>query len=208
MKTQVTCNRKDQCQVGCGSKLPHIHNQGCEVGCVRHGGIHGAICLPEPALVRCDTAGEAGACEDCDHGHDHAIIPFRCRTKPGPWFSCPSTNTVVHCNPVPEPAAPHGASFKGTASQLVRYFAGMTEERFQALMHADFTIMEAEDRKAVAERIMRENGQGDREAEAGLDARVLAEIHSFGARTRGMTNANRIYSEELYARSHIMKLIE
>ena len=50
--------------------------------------------------VRCDTAGEAGACGDCDHGVDHEIIPFRCHTKPGKWFSCPSTNTVVHCNPV------------------------------------------------------------------------------------------------------------
>ena len=54
---------------------------------------------------QCDTAGEVGACGGCDHGHDHEIIPFKCRTKRGPWFSCPATNTVVHCNPIaPSPA--------------------------------------------------------------------------------------------------------
>ena len=53
--------------------------------------------------VRCDRTGEAEACDSCDHGHDHEIIPFRCHTKRGDWFACPSTNMVVHCNPIPAP---------------------------------------------------------------------------------------------------------
>ncbi|KKM94466.1 hypothetical protein LCGC14_1198070 [marine sediment metagenome] len=171
---QMICSKKDECVADCRLKLPHERKGGCDVKCVDRLGILNATCEPysdltyplrpprgEPAQVRCDTAGEAGACEGCDHGRDHEIIPFKCHTKRGPWFSCPSTNTVVHCNPVPEPVKPHGVAFKGTPSQLFRYLGGLTDERFQAMMHAGITIDTAPDLKADALRVQEDaNGEG------------------------------------------------
>ncbi len=221
--SKVTCNRKDECQFkGCTHREKHEGSDNCERGCLQRNGIDGAICLPEPALVRCDSW------EDCPDSSCEKNLPHEPVIGCFERFYCRRVECHVRCNPVPEPAAPHGAvcqacgmtndrvrhstgtgflcddymacanrvernlrrsaetelealrphgvAFKGTATQLVRYFAGMTEQRFQALMHADFTIREAEDRKAVAERIMRENGQGDREAEAHLKRKVWIEV--------------------------------
>ncbi|KKK67231.1 hypothetical protein LCGC14_2956170, partial [marine sediment metagenome] len=94
----VVCNKKDECQYkGCTSATEHRHSDICDTPCAGSRGVKGALCEPvptdltyplrppsgEPAQVRCDTAGEAGACEGCDHGRDHEIIPFKCHTKRG-----------------------------------------------------------------------------------------------------------------------------
>ncbi len=170
MKVQVSCNRKDQCQVGCGSKLPHAHNQGCEVGCVRHGGIKGAICLPEPALVRCDTWRDCDA-KNCLKWEPHEAGP----TCYQGWF-CPRQAVRVTCNPVPEPAAPHGPiTLVGLAGKAEPVFAQIKHlADLEAKGEIRLIDIAAENRKADAERIMEENGQGDREAEAGLEEKVRA----------------------------------
>ena len=136
----VACDTADECRnPDCGARLLHDPSR-CGPGARRW--CHYAHCLVHckpvdaPQLVRCDTAGQAGYCGECDHGRDHEIIPFKCHTKPGRWFSCPLTNTVVHCVPIPEPAKPHGIAGKGTIGQFLAWLASHTEEQFQEMMHA------------------------------------------------------------------------
>ena len=163
-------------------------------------------CLPEPALVRCDTADEMD-CRSCHHEGEHLWLDRPFSGSPCGRRYCKSSDSLVRCNPVPEPAAAHGVAFKGNAPQLLRYLSGLTEERFQAMMHAGFTITDAdEQRKAEAERIFRDM-TGDREAEAGLEEKVLAVIHDFGAITRGNNNPALIQLQEGCATARIMELI-
>lgn len=239
---KVTCNRKDGCQYkGCWHANEHNENPtACHPsGCITSGGIKGAICLPEPALVRCDTAGECGN-DECVASRDHKAD--HCTNRRGHY--CRFADCHVRCNPVPEPAAPgtdlyvtggiktdaltrkpHGVVFKGNAPQLMRYLGGLTEERFQAMMHAGFTITDVDgQRKADAARVFAEmqRPQGyhdvaefyrsnqqveDEEARIELENRVLAEIHSFGALTRGATDTMLIWSQEQAATAHMMRLI-
>ncbi len=187
---QVVCNKKDECTFkGCISATEHRHSDICDTPCKGAQGVKGALCEPvptdlfgpltppwgKPAQVRCDTAGEAGTCEGCDHGRDHEIIPFKCHTKRGRWFSCPSTNTIVHCNPVPEQAKPRGVAFKGTPSQLFRYLGGLTDERFQAMMHAGITIDTAPDLVAEALRVQEEANEPGM-PESVYSSRIHAEV--------------------------------
>lgn len=125
-------------------------------------------CKPEPATFRCDTWRSCGS-HDCPHVTEHE-----------PWGNCDerraycsTSDTMIQCLPVPEPAAPHGVvSLYGLAGKAETVFA---EIKHLADLEAkgELRLVDiAKDRKAVAERIMRANGQGDREAEVGLELEV------------------------------------
>ena len=89
-------------------------------------------------------------------------------------YMCHRAGFRVKCVYTPEPAKPHGVAFKGTASQLFRYLGGLTDERFQAMMHAGITI-DTTDLKADALRVQ-EDANGEGVAEMVYKAEVRAII--------------------------------
>ncbi len=187
---KVVCNGVKACghERYCNHRTEHEKGGGCGSSCWCVDGVPGATCSPVPtdltyplrpprgflAEVRCDTADECGS-DSCGArlphprytGGDHCATSYHCGTA----------GAQVRCNPVPEPAKPHGVAFKGTASQLFRYLGGLTDERFNAMMHVGITIDTTPDLVADALRVQEDaNGEGVTERE--YERKVKTTIHS------------------------------
>ena len=75
-------------------------------------------------------------------------------------YMCHRPGFRVQCVYTPEPAKPHGVIFRGTAREICAHLGGLTDERFQAMMHAGITIDTAPNLKADALRVQEDaNGK-------------------------------------------------
>ncbi len=189
---QVVCQEAKECGVPegvCFHQIAHDERDKEVCGlymCHRAGFRVQCVYTPEPAkpvlppLVKCEAASICKApCSE--HGKEPHVRLETCRNVCSTLFG---GQNGAKCRPVPEPAKPHGVAFKGTASQLFRYLGGLTDERFQAMMHAGITI-DTLDLKADALRVQ-EDANGPRPTEAeweeSMRAIIVEELQSNGFR--------------------------
>ncbi len=187
---QVVCNKKDECpRTGfCPCKEPHTITGICGVACALAPRL-GATCQPvptdlfdplrpprglfNPTLHVCDTAKECGV-NNCYH-QGHPDEEACQKTK-----YCRAAEARVRCNPVPEPAKPHGVLFAGKARDVMAYLGSLDEKEWEAMMHRGVSIREAKNLKADALRVQ---GVTEAEYEGSVRSIIIQEIpfHPAGA---------------------------